>query len=624
MEVPEVPPVAVFPARLSSRISSPVRGGGGYVGPAGHGFVHQVVEAPSIPGEVPEIKVPPHLERTSTGLSIISKVSSLPQAPGTGIPVLERSGTGLSSISKGRLESKTHKAQLERSGTGLSKATGISKASSASTSKKTRFLEDPETENISTEEMEESESESESSQRSDASSDLRSGKPEPTAPASKPMLMGGDSQEPSNLMKLALLQQFKAEFLQSVKSRRHEVSVPAATGILREVPFFREFDDVLSGTIFHLAKLSLLQDAEEGEVLFRQGDDPVDCYIVSRGSVGVYIRKDPQTSLREFNEEHVQVIQVKKAPRCQLPCFRRQQDEFDLEFGVTDRHYTLEGFNTYSASSELGTSVVVLQRGAAFGELGLMERKPRAASIRCESKCTFLVVRRNAFQRWFSESISADVYRKRLFFITKIPGFSEETLRNSTKQASMSSISDSTDTSRPTTSEHVVDRFKALDLQEGHVVLKEGVIEDPVIYIIRSGHLDILRQSRRPHSAGTSQAKMQSKRPVSAGRKGAPPISLEREVHFGRLSTHAMFCSLSTLGLQYPEEFSLKVSSKVCSVFMAKEDDLEALPERVVKPLLVHIRQALRPLLCYSGAYQCLDQLILEDTKEEDSGINLL
>ena len=29
-----------------------------------------------------------------------------------------------------------------------------------------------------------------------------------------------------------------------------------------------------------------------------------------RGSVGVYIRKDPQTSPREFNEEHVQVIQV--------------------------------------------------------------------------------------------------------------------------------------------------------------------------------------------------------------------------------------------------------------------------------------------------------------------------
>ena len=30
----------------------------------------------------------------------------------------------------------------------------------------------------------------------------------------------------------------------------------------------------------------------------------------------------------------------------------------------------LPGFNTYSASSELGTRVVVLQRGAAFGETG--------------------------------------------------------------------------------------------------------------------------------------------------------------------------------------------------------------------------------------------------------------
>jgi len=79
------------------------------------------------------------------------------------------------------------------------------------------------------------------------------------------------------------------------------------------------------------------------------------------------------------------------------------------------------------------------------------------------------------------------------------------------------------------------------------------------------------------------------------------------------------------LGLKYPEEFSLKVSSKVCSVFVAREDDLEALPERVMKPLLAHIRQALRPLLCYSGAYQCLDQLILEDTKEEeDSSVALL
>ena len=32
--------------------------------------------------------------------------------------------------------------------------------------------------------------------------------------------------------------------------------------------------------------------------------------FTAQGSVGAYIRKDPQTSPREFNEEHVQVIQV--------------------------------------------------------------------------------------------------------------------------------------------------------------------------------------------------------------------------------------------------------------------------------------------------------------------------
>lgn len=607
----------------------------GSVGPPRHGFVHQVLEPPSIPGAVPEAprlersgapgapgtgfsKVPV-LQRSDSRLSKAMLVSDLPRdkAPPTlersKAPPLERSGTGLSSLKSSKVP------RLERSGTGLSK---VSKASSA---KKARFLEEPETaetaetENISTEDSEDSDSEN--------SSDC----PQPPAPlAVAPGTSNADRShgEPSDLMKLALLQQYKVDFLEKVKLRRREVAVPAATGILREVAFFKEFDDVLSGTIFHLAKLALLQDAEEGEVLFRQGDDPKDCYVVTRGSVGVYIRKEEQRSPREFDEEHLQVTLVKKAPRCQLPCFRRQEDEFRLEFVDTDRRYTLEGLNTYCDASDLGTRVVSLQRGAAFGELGLMERKPRAASIRCESKCTFLVIRRNAFQKWFSESISADVYRKRLFFISKIPGFANETLRNQKSQPSMSNISDSSSPkgAERSADDHAVDLFKELEFDEGQIILKEGVVEDPVIYIVRSGHLDILRRSMRPHSAGAgqSQARKQLHRPASAGRPR--PFVAPREVQFGRLGSHAIFCSLSTLGLKYPEEFSLKVSSKVCSVFVAREDDLEALPERVMKPLLAHIRQALRPLLCYSGAYQCLDQLILEDTKEEeeDSSVALL
>ncbi|CAJ1364169.1 unnamed protein product [Effrenium voratum] len=188
------------------------------------------------------------------------------------------------------------------------------------------------------------------------------------------------------------------------------------------------------GTIFHLSKLSLLQDAEEGEVdhptgevLFRQGDDPVDCYVVMRGAVEVWIRKDAQTSPRDFTEDDVVVTQEQKRRGCR--CFRRKKDEAVMELNDSERKYVTEGFNTFGASSDLGTMVAVLKRGTAFGELGLMERKPRAASIRCAQKCTFLVIRRSAFHKWFSESMGADAYRKRIFFIRKIPGFRYETLR---------------------------------------------------------------------------------------------------------------------------------------------------------------------------------------------------
>eukprot|EP00435_Cladocopium_sp_Y103_P034984 s915_g9.t1 len=319
---------------------APVLGGGGSLGPAGHGFVHQVVEPPSIPGAVPDLPEvqAPRLERSGTGLSSgfskvpvpqlqrsdsrLSKAMLSADLPRDKAPQLERSGTGLSS-------SKLSKTpQLERSGTGLSSlkpskvpylersGTGLSKMSKASSAaKKARFLEEPETETISTEDSEESDSET--------SADSIQG-PKPPAPQVAPVTHSADRSqgEPSDLMKLALLQQYKVEFLESVRLRRREVPVPAATGILREVAFFKEFDDVLSGTIFHLAKLAVLQDAEEGEVLFRQGDDPKDCYVVTRGSVGVYIRKEEQESPREFDEEHLQVTLVKKAPRCQLPCFR--------------------------------------------------------------------------------------------------------------------------------------------------------------------------------------------------------------------------------------------------------------------------------------------------------------
>ncbi|CAE7346415.1 unnamed protein product, partial [Symbiodinium sp. CCMP2456] len=108
-----------------------------------------------------------------------------------------------------------------------------------------------------------------------------------------------------------------------------------ATGILREVPFFREFDDVLPGTIYRLARLAVMQDGAEGEVLFRQGDEPVDCYVVLRGKVGVYISSTPQESPRDFTLDYVRVVEDEtKRSRVSRLCgccrFRTPEEDADL------------------------------------------------------------------------------------------------------------------------------------------------------------------------------------------------------------------------------------------------------------------------------------------------------
>lgn len=376
----------------------------------------------------------------------------------------------------------------------------------------------------------------------------------------------------------------------------------AATGILREVPFFREFDDVLPGTIYRLARLAVMQDAAEGEVLFRQGDEPVDCYVVLRGKVGVYISSAPQESPRDFTLDYVRVVEDEtKKSRVSRFCsccrFRTPEEDADLELDDSYRRYVSEGFNTYTPDSNLGTKVADLGRGAAFGELGLMERKPRGASIRCESKCTFVVIRRSAFQKWFSESISADAYRKRLYFISRIAGFQMETLRNPIKKPERTLGGKSRNVKQTV---HPVDRFREEDFKPGHVLLQEGQQHEPIIFIVRSGHISVSRKSRR--RSFSQELTYRDARP-------------QRDVPFGKLGPGSIYCSLTTLGLQFPEQFTATVSSEACSFYVAKSKDLSQLPPRVTEPLLKHIHEVLRPFLCYSGAYQCMDQLVESDPK---------
>ncbi|OLP79275.1 hypothetical protein AK812_SmicGene40458 [Symbiodinium microadriaticum] len=360
---------------------------------------------------------------------------------------------------------------------------------------------------------------------------------------------------------------------------------------------FRQGDEpvdcyvVLRGTIYRLARLAVMQDAAEGEVLFRQGDEPVDCYVVLRGKVGVYISSAPQESPRDFTLDYVRVVEAPRAG--------------PLGAVEDSGHQDARGFNTYTPDSNLGTKVADLGRGAAFGESsdlsrgGVGQARPYGAEA---------AAWRSAFQKWFSESISADAYRKRLYFISRIAGFQMETLRNPIKKPERTLGGKSRNVKQTV---HPVDRFREEDYKPGNNTEETGLAakrhgKDGGFVIPCSFSQELTYRDARP----------------------------QRDVPFGKSGPRGQGAAGGDVG-----DVSVRPGRTVtqsppspgqaCSLYVAKSKDLSQLPPRAqlsglgflwflgfslfwVPFLWVLV---LRPFLCYSGAYQCMDQLVESDPK---------
>lgn len=90
-----------------------------------------------------------------------------------------------------------------------------------------------------------------------------------------------------------------------------------------------------------------------GTTVFEEGSLGTTFYIILRGSVGVYIRENILNPKNNENSIH----------------FKR---------------------------------VKILPKGASFGELALMEKRPRAATIICEEDCNFAVLEKKYFNHILS------------------------------------------------------------------------------------------------------------------------------------------------------------------------------------------------------------------------------
>jgi len=394
--------------------------------------------------------------------------------------------------------------------------------------------------------------------------------------------------------------------------------------------FFTEFNRVMPGLIISLAKVAKKQHSKAGEVIFRQGDPGVDCYSVIDGQVGVFISKDKQTSPRDLESAReaqraastisLPVIKPPEIPWKKLLrrlCFcRKRKDEGTVEVTPVQvykptkatRYLTYEGHNTYNADSRLGNQVVALGKDVVFGEIALLEDKPRAATIKCLKNCTFLVIQKKDFLHMFGNSLNKG---KMTLFVNKVPGFQEWAGANQLKTVKTK------DGRRVVTmGSHPSDVFRKETARIGHYFLKEGEIAEPEIFVLESGEVEYRKLSyefpRMTPLRATACWETPARPAVLKPLKEQKPLR-RIDTIWHRLGPGSIFCSLDVFQLPCAEPFSV-VASKNCELYRATGSDVLKLPEGIQLAIKRHMVDNYRPLLWQSPGFNSFVGLVAPPT----------
>jgi len=168
-------------------------------------------------------------------------------------------------------------------------------------------------------------------------------------------------------------------------------------------------------------------------------------------------------------------------------------------------------------------------------------------------------------------------YEKKLYFKNNVPGF--EVAPAVRIRACSQGVR------RVARSRHPAEQFHEDKKFEGYELLTEGKVSAPMIIIIQKGSVSFYRTFHGPRLPQPDQ-----------DQDG-------KDVCFSRFEAGQIFCSLSTFGLPAPEPFTARVSSDVCSYFVATQDTIPRIPQSVFNEIKMHIKDLMRPLLCYSGAF---------------------
>lgn len=366
-------------------------------------------------------------------------------------------------------------------------------------------------------------------------------------------------------------------------SRRVTISKPLDSeekdrlaGILRSLTLFKDLDESVLQEVPNV--ISMLS-SKAGTVLFKQGDPPGNCYVVSSGSIGIFGMTE-ETSQQNQN------------------VWGSRTDGMLLDFLPGEK--TVDGFSRHHEDSSLGREVAKQGAGAVIGELALLNDQPRSASVQCQTDCEFYVIGRADFDKVIKDDMLKQGDEKFRFLMEHMPGMKDMPVP------------------KPGGKVHASYLFKKAKYARGHAFLVQGQEAESGLWVVFRGSVEF-RRAETLGQEGTESlptlpttTRLQPLSPTK--RRGMTKASsmprLPRPNLFGTgnlaleandanptgvMSRRGVLVAggvFGSLPLPMPEPFTVTVTSTMCEVLFLPAADFSRVPRRLLDTVQEYIAAA--------------------------------
>lgn len=135
-----------------------------------------------------------------------------------------------------------------------------------------------------------------------------------------------------------------------------------------------------------------------GEIIFKEGSIGETFYIILKGSVGIF-KESSDTPLATFNiKDDNNSLKIRKKSALLLTPSNPQLKSSNSRLKENQT-------NNDNNTNENINKIKILKAGEAFGELSLIDGRPRAATVICEQECHLAILEKQYFDKILSKML---------------------------------------------------------------------------------------------------------------------------------------------------------------------------------------------------------------------------